>query len=229
MVKLHFISLNKKWVQEMKKYFGLVPFCLVSHADIREISKEGAVFVSPANSLGYMDGGIDKVLSEVILPGCEHKVKNKIRTLNIQTALGRYYLPVGSAVLIPFENSALISAPTMFLPHDVSKTQNAYHAFMACLMCVKKYVALTGEKKIKSLIVTSLCCGYGKMSEEESAKQIYNAYIDFNNDRTPKEINFVSDPCVMLLPSMDEEQPNIFDNREIKNIDLKKLVKSRGF
>jgi len=111
----------------------------------------------------------------------------------------------------------MISAPTMFLPHDVSGTNNAYHAFMASLCLFTKYKQYVCED-LDTLVCTSLCCGWGKMSPAVSAKQIHSALYDFINEKCPDEVDFQNDPCVYMTSSKDDEQPNNYDNREIKNI-----------
>jgi len=40
--------------------------------------RKTVVYVSPANSLGFMDGGIDKVLSQVMFSGVETQLKELI-------------------------------------------------------------------------------------------------------------------------------------------------------
>src|SRR5689334_15250017 len=67
-------------------------------------------FVSPANSLGFMDGGIDLAYSRIMFPGIELKVKNRINELGKVNLLGRKYLPIGSAIIIntQYKNTFLI-------------------------------------------------------------------------------------------------------------------------
>ena len=56
------------------------------------------------------------------------------------------------------------------------------------------------------------------MSPAVSAKQIHSALCDFINGKYPDEVDFHNDPCVYMTSSKDDEQPNHYDNREIKNI-----------
>lgn len=228
MFKIHFVTLNEKWISLAKEVFG--EDIKISHCNVETINTSNTVFVSPANSLGYMDGGIDLAYSRIMFPNCDIIVKEKIKQIGLKTMLGRPYIPVGSALYISLLNSlsyyncGLIVAPTMFLPHDVSSTQNAYHSFLAALLQFEK-VRL--KYQYTTLILTSHCCGYGKMSEEESVKQMKAAYDDFIKY---KELSLYKndsskDIDVLLMPSRDEDQPNNYDNREIKNIDIKDLMK----
>lgn len=186
---LIFVSLNEKWCSaitnliqqydttnklhpEMKAHIEVI------YGDIQSIDFKQTAFVSPANSLGFMDGGVDAVLSRKIFPGVQSSVQKHIRKLGKTTALGRYYLPVGSAIIVPTGTDAqLIVAPTMFLPHNVSTTRNAYYSVFAALQMWRKYVVAT-QVSIIRIVFTSHCCGYGGMSPDESAKQMMEAYSD---------------------------------------------------
>ena len=204
-MKLIIISKNEKFIEDAKILFKEA-ICICG--DVQNIPRENTVFMSPANSLGFMDGGIDYVYSRIMFPNIEHTVKQKIKDIGMVTNLGRPYLRIGSALLIPYEKSALICAPTMFLPHDVSTTRNAYHSFLATLILFHKH-------NYGTLVVTSLCCGYGKMKEEDSVNQMYEAYNDFFNGNY-NSIDY-KDKNVVLRNSVDNTQPRIFDNREIQN------------
>ena len=210
--KLHIISLNKEFIQLATARF--TGKALVEVRDIRDVEREGRIFVSPANSLGFMDGGIDKPLSREMFPGCERAVRAAIASLGYKTALGRAYLRVGSALWVPVGPSiALISAPTMFLPHDISETQNAYWAFMAILMLADRIYSSSGGS-LHTIVCPSLCCGYGRMPAAVAVDQMWRALEDFEAGRRPVEVEDRG-ATYMLLPDHDVEQPANYDNREI--------------
>lgn len=157
-------------------------------------------YLSPANSFGYMDGGIDAVYS-IMFPGIQKLVQERIKSYPYKTRLGLSYLPIGSSLLIdlnllnsrremktvPLDNDQanesncfLISAPTMWRPQDVSMTNNAYYAMLSTLSLIRKYneTALP-TRQIKTLICPGLCTGYGKMSYKQSVEQITQAMVEF--------------------------------------------------
>jgi O-acetyl-ADP-ribose deacetylase (regulator of RNase III) len=203
-MKLIIISRSKSFVDKAKRTFTDAD-CI--YGDVETIPRENTVFMSPANSLGFMDGGIDYVYSRKMFPSIEKSVRSKIKELGHLTNLGRPYLRVGSAILVPYETSALICAPTMFLPHDVRSTRNAYHSFLATLILFHRF-------QYETLVVTSVCCGCGNMNEDTALQQMYEAYTDFKQNRY--EVLGHPDPHVLLRPSIDHEQPRNFDNREIQ-------------
>jgi O-acetyl-ADP-ribose deacetylase (regulator of RNase III) len=143
---LHFVDLHPGFAEAVSRE---LPWARATTGDIRTLGTAASVaYVSPANGLGFMDGGVDFAYSRDMFPGVEAAVKAEIRRHALGharvTRLGRPYQPVGSALAVPAAGPArppgawLISAPTMFLPHDVSGTRNAYHAFMAALMLARK-------------------------------------------------------------------------------------------
>jgi O-acetyl-ADP-ribose deacetylase (regulator of RNase III) len=222
-----FVSLNQAWVNAMVMLVmkhNLSHRIDVVNQDIQTISLENTAFVSPANSLGFMDGGVDAVLSRKMFKDVQQRVQRKIRQINLTTALGRFYLPVGSAIIVPTDTPAhLIAAPTMFLPHDVSTTRNAYHSVYAALHMWHKFTTKTATP-IKTLVFTSHCCGYGGMSPQESAQQMFSAYLDFITADVPNEISHASEADILHLQDRDDEQPDNYDNREIKEISFERLI-----
>ena len=234
-----------------------MPNVEIQKGRIQDVKRKGAAFVSPANSLGFMDGGVDYTLSREMFPGCEKEVKKKIWELAAQdpegghkTLLGRPYLRVGSALWVPCaggaagfaegsvqteheacaqsshegsvqteheacaqsshegQTTALISAPTMFLPHPIPHTRNVYWAMQAALVCVQKI------KFVNTLVITSMGCGVGCMDPEAAALQIYDAWREYITNTLPPEVEQKGDSYA-ILASRDAAQPSNYDNREI--------------
>jgi hypothetical protein len=53
------------------------------------------------------------------------------------------------------------------------------------------------------------------------------AYTDFCSGNVPEKTGLQTNPYVMLLPRRDEEQPNNYDNREIKQIAVTDVMLKR--
>lgn len=201
-MKLTLVSLDRVFLQEANKLFG--PAVTYTCGDIASVPRNGAVFVSPANSLGIMDGGIDMVLSREMFVGCEKRLKDAIAALGHKTKLGRPYLRVGSATwFMVGPASGFIAAPTMFVPHDVSDTQNAYWAFLATLVAMDR-IEKASDGAVNRLVCTSLCCGVGRMNPKEAAHQMFRAWNDFYAGRIPAETDYIG-PEYVLLPSRDDQ------------------------
>ena len=182
-------------------------------------------YVSPANSLCFMDGGIDLALSRIVFPGIEQLVKSQVRAIGRQTLLGRPYLPIGSSLIIDDHNpdnsapkKSLVVAPTMLLPQAVPATRNAYYATMAVLYNI---LVNRGENLDNvDILMTSFCCGYGGMSEQESLKQILDGirdYQDYKPTRLTKSI-------ILAEPNL-AEQPKYYQNTEWLDIPPSEIQK----
>jgi len=176
-------------------------------------------YISPANSLCFMDGGIDYALSRIIFPGIEEKVKNIVKIIGIKSIVNKPYLPIGSSIIIDDEetNKSLVVSPTMLLPQNVSNTNNAYYATVTSL-----YNIIVNKKEVLDnvdIIFTSLCCGYGKMNEDESIKQILEGIKNYKN-YTPK---YTFNNIIINQPNM-HEQPKLYQNTEFFDIKPEDII-----
>lgn len=175
-------------------------------------------YVSPANSLCFMDGGIDYALSRIVFPDIEKSVKKYVFDNGKKTLFRRPYLPIGSSIIFDVDSEkSLIVAPTMLQPQNVSNTKNAYYASMAIL-----YNILVNRGEILEdidILFTSMCCGYGKMSIEESYEQVDNAVNDYKNYIPEK----ITDNMILNEPNL-LEQPKFYENMEFLDINPAEVV-----
>src|ERR1700730_3625390 len=90
--------------------------------------------VSPANSFGYMDGGIDLAYLRFFGLELQSIVQQKIKS----DFHGE--LPVGQAMVVPTGHESipyLVAAPTMRIPDKIGETVNVYLSFRAPLLAVQ--------------------------------------------------------------------------------------------
>lgn len=215
-MRVHLVDLQQS-VVDAAKAIGWTEIATHAWMDVQDFeARPGTAFVSPANSLGFMDGGVDYVLSRVMFPGVESTVKKAIadrRETPNMTALGRSYLPIGKALVVPTcrEGVRLVCAPTMWLPQDVCKTHNAYHAMYAALRA-----ASASEKTITDLVCTGMCTGCGMMSPDVAVAQMKAAHDDFLAGRPPRW----TDQEIMA------EQPKYYQNTEFKYVPADEIVRA---
>lgn len=129
--------------------------------------------VSPANSFGDMGGGIDQHIDNFYKGKAQKALQNMIR----EQFVGE--MPVGIASIISMNQSHfpfLIVAPTMRIPCNVSESINAYLAMRGILVAVLKYNQENRTQPIKSVAITGLCTGVGRVSFQNSAEQMRVAY-----------------------------------------------------
>lgn len=136
-------------------------------------SKADAI-VSPANSYGFMDGGIDLAYRNFFGFGIQNR---------LQAVIKRDFdgcLPVGKAIVIPTLKESIphmVAAPTMERPGNVAKSENAYIAMKAALEAVRLFNERS-DTRIQKILVPGLCTGIGRMDPFMSARQMRKAYND---------------------------------------------------
>ena len=156
-------NLGEAW----RHYFGQEPNVQILHADITQIACDA--MVSPANSFGFMDGGLDYALSERFGWDLQDSLQAQIALLpEGELLVGKALVLETGDVTVPY----LISAPTMRVPMDfnIATSINAYLAMKALLIAAKTKPA------IQTIAVPGLCTGVGKMGAYVAARQMFFAY-----------------------------------------------------
>ena len=128
--------------------------------------------MSPANSFGFMDGGIDAVYTYQFGETLQERLQQVIR----EEHGGE--LPVGQAIIVATDHPDIpwcISAPTMRIPRDVSETVNAYLAFRAALRAVVEHNR-AGRPRIASILSPGLGTAVGRMPVGRCARQMRAAW-----------------------------------------------------
>jgi len=170
MFTVHLRDIEPSVVAAWNIEFGNEPLVTISCGSI--FDEAAHAIVSPANSFGYMDGGIDLVYSHYF--GWE--LEESLKVLLLEQHFGE--LPVGQAVILPTKHDRipyLVSAPTMRVPSSISRTTNVYLAFRAALIAVARHNA-TSQVPIESILVPGLGTGVGEVPPRRAAHQMKLAY-----------------------------------------------------
>ncbi len=149
--------------------------------------------VSPANSFGFMDGGIDALYTERFGSDLQLRLRRQILDFHHGELL------IGQAVIVETgkaEQPYVIAAPTMRVPLELDKnTINPYLAMRAVLLLVKHGTFLVGANagqkisdKIQTVAFPGLGTGVGRMSAAICARQMRAALDDIllNKFKMPK-------------------------------------------
>lgn len=174
--QVHFCDTNEYVVDALVRVFMDVPAeeVTVSHDDITKHSADAVV--SPANSFGFMDDGIDAHYVRLFGP----EIVDRLQQLIIDAHDGE--LLVGNAQIVATNHQQIpimISAPTMRVPVDISGTTNAYLAMRAVLLEVIKYNAGAGVsafKPIRTVLCPGLGTAVGRMHPVRAALQMRAAW-----------------------------------------------------
>jgi O-acetyl-ADP-ribose deacetylase (regulator of RNase III) len=165
---IQLIDNNKQMCEAWESQFKGCKDVTIFHGDIFEKSTDS--IVSPANSFGFMDGGLDLLISEIMGWQIQEGLQKEIRD--------KYFgeLLVGQALLIDtdFESIPfLISAPTMRVPMILKDSVNVYLASRAIFLLLKQ-----NHHRISIVTMCGVGTGVGKVPYDICAKQMKQAYDD---------------------------------------------------
>jgi O-acetyl-ADP-ribose deacetylase (regulator of RNase III) len=167
-VKLHLVDENSLLVAAWKEAFLQFPEVHIAQGDILAVAEN--TVVSPANSFGFMDGGVDAAYLRFFGASIQSKV---------HAAIGHRpegHLPVGASVIIRTGNARvpfMIIAPTMLHPESV-QAEHAYRAMRTVLR-----IAETDSEVGSRIFCPGLATGVGLVAPADAAQKMAEAYRDW--------------------------------------------------
>ncbi|MDT0469258.1 macro domain-containing protein [Streptomyces gibsoniae] len=169
-------DINTAVVRAWRAAFADMPEMEIRQGSI--LDEDVDAWVSPTNSRGRMDGGVDAVVKRYLGAGIQLRVQRAIRS---QFAGA---LPVGSAVCVPsgaVKPRFLISTPTMETSsHNVSETLNV------ALACAAAFQAIHQQNKkapgsIRSVALVGMGAQTGRVPARVCANLMWTGYTLFND------------------------------------------------
>ena len=169
--KLYLIDSKSELCDKWRQVFSSYPEVEVLTGDY--FQQNADAIVSPTNSFGIMDGGLDLAI--------RNKLGFQVETDIQEVILNKYHgeMPIGNAEIINTNHnkwSYMIAAPTMRTPENVAFTLNAYIAFRAILIAINSFNESKPKRPIKSLVCSGLGTGIGSMEPVKCAAQMRAAY-----------------------------------------------------
>lgn len=131
--------------------------------------------VSPANSFGMMDGGMDAAITKYFGVSLEESVQNRI----LEEYLGEQ--PIGTSLIVETHHPKhpyLAHTPTMRIPMLIKGTDIPYTAMWAMLLAVRRHNKQF-PNAINSVACPGLGTGIGRVPYAEAARQMALAYDHF--------------------------------------------------
>ncbi len=168
-------AVDQDLAQAWEQFCAGLPNVTVHNGSILEV--ECDALVSPANSYGYMDGGIDFLYSKHFGGQLEERLKQTIRDVHGgELRIGKAVIVETGDLLIPY----MIAAPTMERPRVLrDDTTNPYLACRAVLRLIKDDVFRSGKNKgkpvsefVKTVAFPGLGTGIGKVKPDRCAYQV---------------------------------------------------------
>lgn len=196
-LEIHLRDLSAPLAAAWEEAFAGVPGVSVSQGDIfstrpgplpdnTPIDVAADAVVSPANSFGFMDGGIDAVYTHQFGFALERRLQELL------AAEHGGELPVGCAVIVETGSPEIpwcVSAPTMRVPEPVPDTANAYLAFRAALRAVLAHNAAGGQP-IRRILCPGLATTTGRMPVERCAAQMRAAWDNVLGEGPPQPMTW---------------------------------------
>ncbi|KJY43457.1 Appr-1-p processing protein [Streptomyces sp. NRRL B-1568] len=169
-------DINTEVVEAWRAAFADSPGIEIRKGSI--LDEEVDAWVSPTNSRGLMDGGVDAAIKRHLGAGIQLRVQRAIR----DGFAGR--LPVGSAVCVPsgaVSPKFLISTPTM-----EKSSQNVSETLNVALACAAAFQAIHRQNKeapgsIQSVALVGMGAQTGRVPARVCANLMWTGYTLFND------------------------------------------------
>ena len=158
-----------------------LPGVAVHRGSILEVDTDAVV--SPANSFGFMDGGIDALYTDHFGTQVQRSLQAQIaEDFSGELLVGQTAVVDTGDTAIPF----LVAAPTMRVPMVLgAETVNPYLAARAALRLVSRGVFTRGrlagqpvDEYLHRLAMPGLGTGVGQVPAEVCARQVRQAWLD---------------------------------------------------
>lgn len=165
-IELTLIATDEFQAKQFEKQFTGVDNVKIHRGFFESLDKVDCL-VSPANSFGLMDGGMDLAITNYFGTQLQERVQKVI--------LSDYYgeQPIGTSFIVETKSEKipyLSHTPTMRVPRMIHNTDNVYRAMKSMLISVLKH----GE--IKSVACPALGAGVGRLHPSIVAYQMKLAY-----------------------------------------------------
>ncbi len=173
-MRLILVAPNFSLCEAFQKHFKYLPNVEIVN-NYFEWLPEFDCMVSPANSFGLMDGGIDAAIIRFF----GHSLMEKVQQRILEEYLGEQ--PIGTSFIVETghpKHPFLAHTPTMRVPMLIAGTHNPYVAMWAMLLAVRHHNQ-RAKQKINSIACPGLGTGIGRMPYTEAARQMALAYENF--------------------------------------------------
>jgi O-acetyl-ADP-ribose deacetylase (regulator of RNase III) len=158
-IRISICDLNPLFVAEAHRHLMELPNVIeVAHRSVLDRSVDAVV--SPANSFGFMDGGVDWAYLQFFETELQTRVQMIIRLQKFQELL------VGSAVVVPTYHKAirfLIVAPTMRVPKIITDPADI-------MLATRAAVRVATDFRLDHIVMPGMGTGCGQVPPDVAAR-----------------------------------------------------------
>jgi O-acetyl-ADP-ribose deacetylase (regulator of RNase III) len=173
-IKLILVAPNYNLFRAFQDRFAYLPNVEIVNCSFEQLNTYDCL-VSPANSFGMMDGGMDAAITKFFGISLMERVQDKI----LDDYLGEQ--SVGTSFIIDTghpQHPFLAHTPTMRVPMQIVGTDIPYIAMWAMLLAVEQHNR-HHPHKIATIACPGLGTGIGRVPPDEAARQMALAYDHF--------------------------------------------------
>jgi O-acetyl-ADP-ribose deacetylase (regulator of RNase III) len=173
-IKLILVDPNYAVSTAFQTHFDYLPNIEIANCNFDRLASYDCL-VSPANSFGVMDGGIDAAITKFFGISLMERVQQKI----LDDYLGEQ--SVGTSFMIETghpQHPFLAHTPTMRVPMSIVGTDIPYIAMWAMLLAVEQHNR-HAARSIFTIACPGLGTGIGRVPPAEAARQMALAYDHF--------------------------------------------------
>lgn len=174
LIKLVLVDPNYSVSTAFKERFDYLPNVEIANCGFEQLTTYDCL-VSPANSFGMMDGGVDAAITKFFGISLMERVQQKI----LDDYRGEQL--VGTSFIIGTghpQHPFLAHTPTMRVPMQIVGTDIPYVAMWAMLLAVEQHNR-HADRQISTIACPGFGTGIGRIPPDEAARQMALAYDHF--------------------------------------------------
>jgi O-acetyl-ADP-ribose deacetylase (regulator of RNase III) len=174
LIKLVLVDPNYSVSTAFKERFDYLPNVEIANCGFEQLTTYDCL-VSPANSFGMMDGGVDAAIIKFFGISLMERVQQKI----LDDYRGEQL--VGTSFIIETghpQHPFLAHTPTMRVPMQIVGTDIPYVAMWAMLLAVEQHNR-HADCQISTIACPGFGTGIGRIPPDEAARQMALAYDHF--------------------------------------------------
>lgn len=173
-LQIYIVDIDPMMCQAMQNKFRNVSTVQVVQSDIKAFFEKNRnaidCLVSPANAYGYMSGGYDARLSDILGWDFQEKVQNYIK----DNCFGEQGVGTSFIIKTNLSNLYLIHTPTMQRPNIIKDDMIVYYCMRSTLMCAM-------QNNIKSIVIPVFGGSCGGLTPEIASTRMFDAYRQIAN------------------------------------------------
>lgn len=173
-LQIYIVDIDPMMCQAMQNKFRNISTVQVVQSDIKAFFEKNRetidCLVSPANAYGYMLGGYDARLSDILGWDFQEKVQSYIKN----NYFGEQGVGTSFIIKTNLSNLYLIHTPTMQRPSIIKDDMIVYYCMRSTLICAL-------QNNIKSVVIPVFGGSCGGLTPERASTRMFDAYSQIAN------------------------------------------------